>query len=454
MVTIQIPTYNEKNVIERTLVSCLELDYPEDRLEIVVVDDSTDETVDILRRYEARYRPRIKIIHRATRDGYKAGALKVAMKHSQGEFFVVLDADTSPDKDFLKKAIPYFLEDEKLGFIQGKIEYLNAESSWLTRSLALANDWYGTFNQSALSRGGMLLSFLGSGGVLRRSVVEDAGGWESDTLTEDMDLSHRVQMRGWKALYVEDARCLEEVPSSYFTAIQQYNRHITGPIQNLRKHGSKILKAKGMTALMKFEALIQMAYPLAYCLGLLCVAVTALAYLLLPGEFLREFWLSPVGIIFSIFMLVAFPYISLITSFHLPALIIVLSLPLLFLLLIRKEKVAAAKYVESLLGVTLIWNDNMLTGTRVLIELLMKREAKWIRTPKLGSGLRLLTKKSEDKRELRTRMQEAALRMSSAALIILCLTAIVRRDLLINAFGLLVPALGWIISAYLILKSL
>ncbi|MCW4026658.1 MAG: glycosyltransferase, partial [Candidatus Bathyarchaeota archaeon] len=344
MVTIQIPTYNEKNVIERTLGSCLDLDYPEERLEIVVIDDSTDETTDIVREYEERYSPRIKAIHRTTREGYKAGALNVAMKHSRGEYFLILDADTMPDRDFLKRLMPFFLEDEKLGFIQGKIEYLNAESSWLTRSLVLASDWYRTFSQSALSKGEMFLSFLGHGGIFRRSAIEDAGGWESDTITEDMDLSYRVQMRGWKSLFVEHAKCVEEVPSSYFAAIQQYNRHMKGPIQNLWKHASKILKAKGITALEKSEALIQMAYPLTYFLGLLCVAVTALTYLLLPGDFLRNFWLSPAGIILSVFMLVTFPYASLVTSFYLPALLIILFVPLFCLVMVRRSDAAGAEY--------------------------------------------------------------------------------------------------------------
>ncbi|MDH5440382.1 MAG: glycosyltransferase [Candidatus Bathyarchaeota archaeon] len=453
MVTIQIPTYNEKNVIERTLGSCLDLDYPEERLEIVVIDDSTDETTDIIKTYEDRYSPRIKAIHRRTREGYKAGALNVAGKYSQGEYFLILDADTMPCKDFLKKAIPLFLEDEKLGFIQGKIEYLNAESSWLTRSLVLANDWYRTFSQSALSKGGMFLSFLGHGGIFRRSAIEDAGGWRSDTITEDMDLSYRVQMRGWKSLYVEDARCVEEVPSSYFAAIQQYNRHMKGPIQNLRKHASKILKAKGITPLKKSEALIQMAYPLSYFLGLLCVAVTALMYLFLPGDFLRSFWLSPVGILLSVFMLVTFPYVSLLTSFYLPALLIVLSVPLLYLIIVRKSDAAAAKHPGSLLGVTLIWNDNMLTATKALIEILMRRKAEWTRTPKLGKGPKLPAKQLGKSGDLSNKAREAASRALSATLMIICLATIMQRGFLIYSFGLLLPAVGWIASAYLIFRS-
>jgi cellulose synthase/poly-beta-1,6-N-acetylglucosamine synthase-like glycosyltransferase len=451
MVTVQIPTYNEKNVIERTLRSCLDLDYPEERLEIVVIDDSTDETTDLVKTYEERYSPRIKAIHRRAREGYKAGALNEATEHSQGEYFLILDADTMPYEDFLKKAIPLFLEDEKLGFIQGKIEYLNAEFSWLTRSLVMANDWYRTFSQSALSKGHMFLSFLGHGGIFRRSAIEDAGGWESDTITEDMDLSYRVQMRSWKAVYVEDARCVEEVPSSYLAAIQQYNRHMKGPIQNLQKHASKILKAKGPTTLKKSEALIQMAYPLTYFLGLLCVAATALTYLLLPREFLSSFWLSPAGILLSVFMLVTFPYISLVTSFYLPALLVVLSIPLLCLIIIRRRN-SAGKYIESLLGVTLIWNDNMLTATKALIELFMKREAEWTRTPKSGE-LELPTKQVRNNGDLRSKMKEVALRAISATLMIICLAAIMQRGFSINSIGLLLPAVGWIVSAYLISRS-
>jgi len=452
MITVQIPTYNEKNVIERTLGSCLELDYPEDRLEIVVIDDSTDETTDIIKTYEDRYSPRIKTIHRTAREGYKAGALDVAGKHSQGEYFLILDADTMPCKDFLKKTMPLFLEDEKLGFIQGKIEYLNAESSWLTRSLVLANDWYRTFSQSALSKGEMFLSFLGHGGIFRRSAIEDAGGWRSDTITEDMDLSYRVQMRAWKAIYVEDARCVEEVPSSYFAAVQQYNRHMKGPIQNLRKHANKILKAKGITPLKKSEALIQMAYPLSYFLGLLCVAVTALMYLFLPGDFLRSFWLSPAGILLSVFMLVTFPYVSLLTSFYIPALLIVLSVPLLYLIIIRKSDATAAKNPESLLGVILIWNDNMLTATKALIELLIRKEAEWTRTPKLGR-LELPTRQLENNEDSTSRMRETALRAIAAMLMVICFAATMQRGFLINSFGLLLPAVGWIASAYLISRS-
>jgi len=452
VVTIQIATYNEKNVIERTLRSCLELDYPEEKLEIVVIDDSTDETTDIIRKYEERYSPRIKVIHRTTREGYKAGALNVGTKHSRGEYFLILDADTMPNKDFLKKSIPFFLEDEKLGFIQGKIEYLNAESSWLTRSLVLASDWYRTFSQSALSKGEMFLSFLGHGGIFRRSAIEDAGGWESDTITEDMDLSYRAQMRGWKSLFVEYVRCVEEVPSSYFAATQQYNRHMKGPIQNLWKHARKILKAKGITALKKSEALIQMAYPLSYFVGLLCVAVTALMYLLLPGDFLRNFWLSPVGILLSISMLVTFPYISLVTSFYLPALLIVLSAPFLCFFIIMRRKSTTAKQLESLLGVTLIWNDNMLTATKALIELLIRREAEWTRTPKLGR-LELPTRQLENNGDSTNKMWETALRVIAAMLMVICFAATMQRGFLINSFGLLLPAVGWIASAYLISRS-
>jgi len=226
-----------------------------------------------------------------------------------------------------------------------------------------------------------------------------------------------------------------------------------GPIQNLRKHASKILKAKGITVLEKSEALIQMAYPLTYFLGLLCVAVTALTYLLLPGDFLRNFWLSPAGIILSVFMLVTFPYASLVTSFYLPALLIILSVPLFCLVMVRRSDAAATKYLESLLGVSLIWNDNILTATKTLTELVIRREAEWTRTPKLGRGLELPTKRLENNGDSTNKMRETALRVISAMLIIVCFAAIVQRGFLINSLGLLLPAVGWFVSAYLISRS-
>jgi len=451
-VTIQIPVYNEKNVIERTLENCLKLDYPKERFEIVVVDDSTDETTDILEKCEAKFNPQIRVIHRMARQGYKAGALNTAMKHSVGEYFLILDADTSPNQDFLKETIPYFIEDDEIGFTQGKIEYINAESSWLTRTQALTNDWYRTFNQSALSKAGMLLSFVGHGGVFRKSAIEDAGCWQSDTITEDMDLSYRVQMSGWKGIFAEEAKCVEEVPSSYLAVVTQYDRHMKGPIQNLSKHCIGILTNNRLSALKKFEALIQMAYPLSYPLGLLCVALTALTYLILPSSFLACFWSSPAGMTFSLFTLVTLPYVSLVTSFPLPLLLIALVCPLFYLLTLKRKGPRASKRLATLLGVTLIWNDNLLNGTKALIELLLGKKPVWIPTPKLGKEPDLASS-SLSKGERQNRIAESALRIIAAGMIILSVVFVMTKDFVINSLGLLLPASAWLVSAYLLFKS-
>ncbi len=444
LVTIQIPTYNEGTVIERTLKDCLSMNYPKDKLEIIVVDDSTDETTQLLREFERRHRQSVRVIHRLSREGYKAGALNEAMKHSKGEFFLILDADTSPSRSFLKEVIPYLLADEKLGFIQGKVEYINTEKSWLAGSIALANDWYRVFTQSALSKGGMLLSFLGHAGIFRRSAIEDAGGWESDTLTEDMDLSYRAQMKGWRGLFLEEARCVEEVPPSYLAAVIQYDRHLRGPIQNLRKHGLPLLRSKHLSPIQKFEGLLQMAYPLCYPLTFLCLTLGVLAHLLLPVEFLKSFWLTPAGLTILAFTFTSFPYISFMLSFYIPALLLLVLFPVLYML---TRTGGRGRRLKDVLGAIFIWNDNIITGTKVLFSLLMGRKGTWIRTLRVRQTLR-----SEALTLKRRRMEEAALRIIPSALILSLFTVIMSRGLTLQALGLAVPAVQWIVSAYLLLK--
>ncbi|MEM2110880.1 MAG: glycosyltransferase [Candidatus Bathyarchaeia archaeon] len=449
-VTVQIATFNEKNVIKRTLENCINLDYPPDKLEIVIVDDSTDETTELLKEFETLHYPRIKVIHRLKREGYKAGALNEALKNSKGEFLLILDADTLPDRKFLKETIPYFFKDKKLGFVQGKIEYVNVESSWLAKSLSLANDWFVSFSQPALSKGEMFLCFVGHGGVFRRTAIEEAGGWESNTVSEDMDLSHRIQIKGWKALFTEKAKSKEETPPSFQAAITRYNRHIKGPIQNLWKHGSVLLREKGISTLKKSEALIQMAYPLSYLLGLLCVFFSVLTHLFVPNNFSDSFWFSPLGVMFSIFMLATFPYVSSMVSPCLSLILILVLSPVFVFWAIKKGKNKASLNLRSLLGVFLIWNDNMLTGTKAIVELLVKKEITWIPTPKIGDGTRtyVASKKTE-----KNKIYEALLRIASSISIIFSFIIILLKNFSFNAVGMLIPATLWLISAYLILNS-
>ena len=447
-VTVQVATYNEKRVIARLLESCLKLDYPADKFEIVVVDDSTDETIDILKEYERKYYPRIRVIHRSERKGFKAGALNEALKYSRGDFLLILDADSVPEPDFLKKVIPLFIADEKLGFAQGRIRYLNAEFSWLTETFALVNDWFATFIQSALSKCGMIMSFIGHGGVFRRRAVEDVGGWMSDTITEDMDMAYRVQLKGWKAVYVEDAVSLEEVPPNYYTAIERFKRHIKGPIQNLMKHGKTILRHDKLGGLEKAEALIQLAYPLVYLLGLICVSLTILTYLLVPGNFLDSFWCSAAGFLYSIIMLLTFPYVALIISFIPTIFMIAVLLFFMLIFTFKGKSVLKEINLRKIFGAALIWNDNLVNCLVPLMEILVGKKTVWIPTERTGCGGK--TKRRGIKNG---RFRAAILRVIASATVSAFFAFILYVNFSFNSFGVLIPAVLWLYSAYLILRS-
>ncbi len=442
-VTVQVATYNEKNVISRLLESCLKLDYPAGKLEIVIVDDSNDETIDILRDYERKYYPRIKVIHRSERSGYKAGALNEALKHSRGEFFLILDADSVPEADFLKKTIPLFLADSRLGFVQGKIGYLNVESSWLMRAFALVNDWFSVFTQSALSREGMIMSFIGHGGVFRRKAIEDVGGWMSDTITEDMDMAYRVQLKGWRGVFVEEAVSLEEIPPSYYSAIRRFKRHIKGPIQNLIKHGKSVLKHNELGALGKVEALILLSYPLVYPLGLLCLSLTTLMYLLIPGPLLDGFWCSTLGFLYSILMLLTFPYGALVVAFIPSALIIIVASLFALVFLLRKKRSLEIVGMRSIFGTMLILNDNLVNCLIPLKEILAGGKSSWLPTERSVGGGRVKWR--------RERKRAAILRIAASALVFTAFSAISYLNFSFSSLGILVPAVLWLYSAFLIL---
>lgn len=447
LVTIQVATYNEGVVVSRLLDSCLKLNYPADKLEIVIVDDSTDETINIIRDYERRYYPRIKVIHRAERSGYKAGALNEALKRSRGDFILILDADSVPEQDFLRKTIPLFFADEKLGFVQGKPEYLNAEGSWLNKTLALVNDWFAVFTQSSLSKCGAIMGFIGHAGVFRKKALEDAGGWMSDTITEDMDMAYRIQLKGWRAIFADDAISLEEVPPNYYAAVKRFKRHIKGPIQNLIKHGKNILKYRGLNALKKFEALIQLSYPLVYPLGLICILLTIVTYILIPGKLIDNFWFSSLGLLCSIIMLITFPYIALIVSFTTSALVIAIVSLFASIFLIKYKWGLRGISPQTIFGSALIWNDNLLNCLTPMLEILLNRESIWLPTE------RAMSRNVGRRSKTEGRFKEAILRIIASLLVFMVFTLISFINFSLNSLGILIPAILWLCSAYLILRS-
>ncbi|MEM1561471.1 MAG: glycosyltransferase family 2 protein [Candidatus Bathyarchaeia archaeon] len=447
-VTIQVATYNEGYIVTRLLESCLKVDYPADKFEIIVIDDSTDETISILREYEKRYYPKIKVIHRDTRAGYKAGALNEALKNSRGEFILVLDADSILEPDFLKKTIPIFLANEKIGFIQGKLKCLNERESWLTRTLALVNDWFANFLQSSFSKCGMVMGFVGHGGIFRRKALEDVGGWMSDTIAEDLDIAYRLQLRGWKALYVEEAISFEEAPPSYYSAIIRFKRHIKGSLQNLAKHWWSIVKHKGLSPFKKVEAIMQLAYPLVYPLGLICLALTLITYAIIPGAIIDKFWLSVAGFICSAVMLISLPCIALIISPVPSLLIILLTLAFSLVLFSRiREIIRGITWIDLkvIFGLLLVWCDNMLNCLSLIAGILRGKGEEWIPTE------RILRRNISLKRG--KKMAEASLRIIASITVILSFIIIGTKNLSLNSFGALLPIVLWLYSAYIIMKD-
>lgn len=447
-VTIQVAIYNEGHVVTRLLDSCLKVDYPDDRFEIVVVDDSTDETTDILKEYERRYYPKIKVIHRNTRAGYKAGALNEALKNTRGEFILVLDADSVLEPDFLKKTIPLFLADEKLGFIQGKLKYLDERKSWLTRTFAFINDWFAHSLQSSFSRCNMIMGFVGHGGIFRRKALEEVGGWMSDTIAEDLDMAYRLQLKGWKALYVENAVSYEEVPPSYYSAVIRFKRHLKGPLQNLVKHGWSIIRHKSLSSFKKFEALMQLAYPLVYPLGLICLILTLLAYTVIPSAIIDGFWLSITGFICSAIVLMSFPSIALMIS-PIPSLITVLLASAFILILFPEhmENLGRTKTMDLrvIFGLLIVWYDNIINCLSPIAEILFGKEGMWIPTE------RSLKRKVPQNRV--KKVLEAIPRVTASIIAMLFLMNISLKNFSLNSFGALFPITMWLCSAYLIIKE-
>jgi hypothetical protein len=214
-VTIQLPIYNEKYTVERLLRAVTKLDYPAERLQIQVLDDSTDDTANLVRGLVEEYKSEgvnIEWIHRTNRRGYKAGALSKGLRTATGELIAIFDADFVPKPDWLKKTVPLFQNDE-LGCLQTRWGHTNRNYSALTRAEAMAIDGHFLIEQTARSRNNLFLNFNGTAGMWRRICIEDAGGWQWDTLTEDLDLSYRAQMRGWKIDYLPDVVVPAELPA-------------------------------------------------------------------------------------------------------------------------------------------------------------------------------------------------------------------------------------------------
>lgn len=261
IVTIQLPLYNEKYVVKRLIDAVCKMDYPRDRLEVQVLDDSDDDTVDLIRSIVEEYRFKgFDIVHiqRKDRTGYKAGALKEGIKHAKGEFVAIFDADFIPPSWFLKRAIGHFYVDPKLGLVQCKWGHVNENYSSLTEAQAVALDLHFLIEQKAKSLTHLYMNFNGTAGIWRTSCIEEAGGWHTSTLVEDLDLSYRVQMKGWRCLLLEDVVVDAELPVQMNAAKRQQFRWAKGSIQVALKLLTDLLFCRSIPFETKAQAFIQL----------------------------------------------------------------------------------------------------------------------------------------------------------------------------------------------------
>lgn len=247
-VTVQLPMFNELYVAERIIETAAAFDYPADKLQIQVLDDSTDETVDVIAKKVAEVKARginIQHIHRVDRTGYKAGALDDAMDQVEGDFIAIFDADFIPDSDFLQKTMPSFNND-KVGVVQTRWGHINKTYSILTELQAFGLNGHFAIEQGGRNASGHFINFNGTGGIWRKTCIADAGGWEHDTLTEDLDLSYRAQLKGWKFKYLEDVIAPAELPITMSALKSQQHRWMKGGAECFIKMRKRIATTKGV----------------------------------------------------------------------------------------------------------------------------------------------------------------------------------------------------------------
>ena len=285
-VTIQLPIFNERYVIERLVQTVAQFDYPRELLDVQVLDDTTDETQQVARacveRHAAEGMP-VTYIHRRNREGFKAGALENGLKTARGEFIAIFDADFIPPVDFLKRTIPYFMDSEngkKIGMVQTRWTYLNRDYSLLTQIETIILDGHFVVEHGARSRAGTFFNFNGTAGVWRRAAIEDAGGWQHDTLTEDTDLSYRAQLKGWKFVYLPEIECTSELPVDMNGFKSQQARWAKGLMQTAKKILPQVMKSDASDRI-KAEAFFHLTANISYPL------MVAFSALLLPAMIVR-----------------------------------------------------------------------------------------------------------------------------------------------------------------------
>lgn len=283
-ITVQLPIYNELYVVERLIDAICALDYPRAKLEIQILDDSTDDTVALIASRVAVKEKEgfdIKQVRRPNREGFKAGALAYGLARAKGEFLAIFDADFIPAKDFLKRTMPHFHVKE-VGMVQTRWSHLNEDYSLLTRLQAFGLDAHFSVEQKGRQAGGHFINFNGTAGLWRKACIESAGGWQADTLTEDLDLSYRAQLRGWQFVYMEEVDSPAELPVMMTALKTQQYRWTKGAAECSRKNLAKVLLKRDIKPITKLHAI----FHLLNCVVFVCIFGTAI--LSVPILFIKD----------------------------------------------------------------------------------------------------------------------------------------------------------------------
>jgi cellulose synthase/poly-beta-1,6-N-acetylglucosamine synthase-like glycosyltransferase len=363
-VTIQLPLYNEMYVVDRLVDAVCAMEYPRDRLEIQVLDDSADETQDIARLAVQRHAAQgfdIKYIHRTDRTGYKAGALDAGLKVARGRFVAIFDADFVPPSDFLQRTVPYFA-DPRVGMVQARWTHLNQEYSLLTRVQAILLDAHFVLEHGGRNRSGRFFNFNGTAGIWRPEAIAAGGGWQHDTLTEDLDLSYRTQLKGWQFVFLPDLEAPAEVPVEMNAFKSQQHRWAKGSIQTCLKLLPHILRSRAPFG-VKAEAFMHLTANFNYLL------MTALCLLIFPSMVIRYNmgWYEMLLIDVPLFLAAT----ASVANFY------IVSQRELY----PRGWKSRLKYLPFLMSIGIGLSVN---NTRAVIEALLDKKSEFARTPKYG----------------------------------------------------------------------
>lgn len=363
-VTIQLPMFNERYVVERLIGAVCRIRYPREKLQIQVLDDSVDETQEIARAAVEKYAAEgfdIVYLHRTDRTGYKAGALEAGLKTATGEFVAVFDADFIPQPDFLERTV-HFFTNEKVGMVQVRWEHINRDYSILTRVQSILLDGHFVIEHTARNRSGRFFNFNGTAGIWRKSTIADAGGWQHDTITEDLDLSYRAQSKGWQFVYINECTTPAEIPVEMIAFKTQQHRWAKGSIQVAKKVLPGLLKSR-LPFKIKLEAWMHLTCNLSYILMIILSVMMPLTV-----DFrVKHSWMTSIWVDLVVF--------------------ICATLSIMMFYLLAQKEARRQTFLRRLLYLPVVMSLGIglsVNNCRAVIEALLGYKTGFVRTPKYG----------------------------------------------------------------------